>query len=286
MDKNSSILLRVLLNAYYKNNANMVCRFLPDDQAEQIKSMELTVTDFSFAFRSPEEYIEKIHYSWIASVLIKFPATLRAIIAAALPNHQSSCLRQLLTLDKIPTPVEPARIFLQKMLYDALNLKDISPEELLPQTPFRILCDWNKKKLCSLIDLLSMHDLAEKLRHIVDRKRLRDIYACLNQEKLGYLRHCMQARDKIVSSELNLDQWKGNPKELELLLHRRGLVRFGKALSTEPQEILWHILHRLDTGRSGIIEKCLNSPSPLQVTQVLAEQTQNIIKYLDKKSTL
>lgn len=284
MEPNSAKLLRILLNAYYGNNANALCRFLPDNDAEQIKSLDINSGDFSYAFRTPAEWLEKFHYSWLAPAVTYYPPRLRAALAAALSPHQSACVRQLLALEKIPPPAPPARSYLQRLLYESLKINDVTPEELLPNTPFRMLCDWDKKRLVDLIDLLSMYDLAEKLRHIVDRKRLRDIYSCLNKDKLEYLRQCMHAKEKITSSELNLDNWKGDPKELEYLLHRRGLIRFGMAISKEPAEILWYVLRRLDTGRSNIIEKCLQHTQPPAVTSALAQQMQSVIEFLDTKS--
>jgi hypothetical protein len=285
MDRHGRQLLRILLNAYYGNNANAMCRFLNDEEAEQIKALDINSADFSYAFRTPEEWLEKIHYSWLAPAFSRYPQALRPALAASLPSQQSSCVRQLLALEKVPPPALPAKRYLQRLLYNALDLKEVMPEELLPNSPFRALCDWDKKRLTGLIDLLSMYDLAEKLKHIVDRKRLRDIYACLNKERLEYLRICMHAKEKVTSTELKLDAWKGDPKELDYLLHRRGLIRFGMALSGESQDVLWYILHRLDTGRSAIIEKCLGIAQPKPVIDALAQQMHSVIEFLDTKGS-
>ncbi len=285
MDRQGSLLLRILLNAYYGNNAHAICRFLPDELAEQVKAIDNNSADYSYAFRTPYEWLEKVHYSWIAPVLSQYPPRLRAPLASSLPPHQAACVRQLLALDKVPPPSPPIRAYLQKLLYDSLKIKEVTPEELLPQSPFRNLSFWEKSRLVELIDLLSMYDLAEKLRHIVDRKRLRDIYGCLTKDRLEYLRLCMQAKEKVTSSEFSLDKWKGDPKELEHLLHRRGLIRFGMALSKEPADVLWYILRRLDTGRSAIIEKCFANPLPPPVISALSQQMHAAIEFLDNKAT-
>lgn len=276
-------LLRILLNAYYGNNFAAACRFLPEGEAEKVKSLDIQSVDFSYAFRQPEEWLEKIHYSWLAPILAKYNPQTRSLVVASLPHYQGECIRHYMSLDYDPPPSNIARTYMLNELCSQLGIKEAVPEQQLPDSTFRKLVDWNKEQICHLIDLLSMYDLAEKLRHIVDRRRLRDIYSCLNKEHLDYLRICMHKKEKITSPRINLDQWKGEKKELEHLLHRRGLLRFGKALSTEPPEVMWHILHCLDTGRSAIIQKCLQGKEPPAVIHVLKQQVQTTIEYIDTK---
>ncbi|MFA6915470.1 MAG: hypothetical protein WC222_03675 [Parachlamydiales bacterium] len=283
MDPNTTKLLRVLLNAYYGSNFATACRFLPEEDAERVKSLNVQSTDFSFALKNPEEWLDKIHYSWLAPILAKYSPVIRSLAVASLPDYQSSCIRHYMSLDKEPPPSKIAKSYFLNEICSQMGVKDVIPEQQLPESTFRFLAEWDKESLCKLIDLLSMYDLAEKLKHIVDRRRLRDIYACLNKEHLDYLRICMHKKEKVASPSINLDQWKGDPKELEHLLHRRGLVRFGKALSTEPPEVLWHILHRLDTGRSAIIKICLQGNEPPAVVHALKQQVQSVIEYLDTK---
>lgn len=285
MDKHYTKLLRILLNAYYGDNVANVCRFLPEEEAEQIKSLEIPSKDFSFVFQKPEEWLEKIHYSWLAPIVSKYEPPLRALIVASLSDYQRACLRQYLSLDNDSAPPPLARAYILKDLCEKLGIKEEVPAQELPDSTFNSLIHWSKDRLCTLVDLLSMYDLSDKLKHIVDRKRLRDIYACLNKECLDYLRICMHKKEQITSLGINLDTWKGDPKELEHLLHKRGLVRFGKALSTEPPETLWHILHCLDTGRSAIIQKCLTGTEPPAVIHVLKQQVLSVIEYLDTKTT-
>lgn len=280
MDPKAAVLVKVLLNAYYGNNANGLCRFMEDAEADVIRTCDVSLKDYSYAYKTPYESIERIHFSWLAPAVSAFSPKMRPVIVASLPPNQSAGLRQMLSIEKVPPLSQIAKKFLLHLLYEKMELSKLTPEELLPQSQFERLINWDKTRLCYLIDLLSMYDLAEKLRQIVDRKRLREIYSNLDKNRLEFLKQCMKVKAKVSASDLHLERWRGDPKELEHILHRRGLIRFGRALAVEPPEVRWYITHRLDTGRSSIIERCVHMQTPPAVLKILVQQVQNVIEYI------
>jgi hypothetical protein len=138
-------------------------------------------------------------------------------------------------------------------------------------------------QLMELVDYLSMHDLKSKIRRIVDRKRLHEIYACLDNGRLEFLRQCLQSKESDVSSSLILEGWQGNREELQKMFHRCGLIRLGTALIEQSPTLVWHLTHTFDTGRSDVIMRCYEKQVPLKIVELLARQVCNIINYLEMK---
>ena len=106
--------------------------------------------------------------------------------------------------------------FLKKTLLNYLETI-VLPIPYLQKSLMTPLLFLSKKQLITLIDYLSLYDLAFELKHIVDKKE----------------------------------------KSLRLLMHKRGVFRFSIALSSQSKELIWHIIHRLDKGRGGMLQKCI-----------------------------
>ncbi len=68
------------------------------------------------------------------------------------------------------------------------------------------------------------------------------------------------------------------------ILHQRGLYRLGKALSASHPDFLWHLSHRLDTGRSAILKKYYAKPINPSISTVLVQQIQNVLNFIKSKS--
>jgi hypothetical protein len=83
---------------------------------------------------------------------------------------------------------------------------------------------------------------------------------------------------------MDLAGWKGDPGQLERLLHRRGLLRLSCALAGQPRDFVWHIVHRLDVGRGHLLGKYFSSKEIQGVTPFLIQQCLNTLNYLKKTS--
>lgn len=282
MDKLSSTLLRVLTNRFHGSDSSAVYRYLQDDDVAAVNALDIEAVNPSFIWRSPAEWLDRLHYSWLAPAISSFSKEWQPSLVATLTTGQGASLRQMLQIEKVGLPNSLIRRYLQRLLFNTLELHEAPPLELVPDSPFSLLTRWNKQQLVTLLDLLSMHDLKEKIRFIVDRKRLHEIYSSLDKEKLDFLRHIMSQRERLTSSELKLEGWQGDKQELIRLLHYRGLVRLGTALTGEHPSLLWHITHILDTGRSGLIMRYCQSGAPPHVVQLLAQQVTAIIEYIEE----
>ena len=142
-----------------------------------------------------------------------------------------------------------------------------------------MLVNLQKREIVDLIDFLGLYDLAEEVRRIVDTKRLQQIYETLTQKKHDFMRKCMQTREKLVTSKMNLDHWDGNHDKLNKILHHRGMVRLGYALSGAHPDLIWYVTHTLDTGRGQKLMEFINEKSVSGVTDSVTKQVLNVIQF-------
>ena len=87
---------------------------------------------------------------------------------------------------------------------------------------------------------------------------------------------------KWVSPKLNLAGWKGDKKTLDYLMHERGLIRLGHAISDEDPHFRFYLLHRLDTGRAKLVQKASQERMEAPVVASIKRQVLDIAKRYQK----
>lgn len=288
MQAKSWIMLRVLLNYFHPSNSDALLRYLPNEDAAAIRAQKIDSDNVSLTVEQPQDVIERMHYSWLLPAFKELPVQVHNPLLSVLPENFSSKLGPL--LQQVPQGTQnsyaiPVRKFLLSLLYKRVKPVDVLPLEFLPQTELSQLVDWNKQRLVELINMLGLYDLAAEVRHIIDQKRVKQIYGHLSKKQKPFLRECLHHKEKITATPLNLKQWDGSHQGLEKLLHRRGLIRFGKALCGQHPDLLWYITHILDSGRGSILEKHYSPQALPGITPVLIQQVINAMNYLNPKST-
>ncbi|HEV8052474.1 MAG TPA: hypothetical protein VGP47_08265, partial [Parachlamydiaceae bacterium] len=201
------------------------------------------------------------------------------------PEGHSKGIKKLLNIKVPPSRLTAnMKAFLLGQLYQKWNPEDALPSQYLPQSLLEPLNELSKNELIEVIDLLSIFDLAEAVRHIVDKKNLKAIYLCLSPEKQRFLRICLHKKEKFAASKLDIGKWDGSPEQLNNILHRRGLLRFGKALCGQSKYFVWNIAHTLDTGRGKTISEYYSEDPVPGVTNLLVLQIITVINFLKSKS--
>jgi hypothetical protein len=276
MDKRGWMMLRVLINRYNPKAGNALLKFLPKEEAQAINSQEIRSTDLTPILQQPQKTLEKIHYSWIKPFLQNFPESLQPAIVATLTTEQIAGLR-------ISSPItlsEMAKTFLTQQLYQSLKIGEHCPIEYLPETELSPLLHLTKSQLVDLIDFLGLYDLAAEVRRIVNRDHLKNIYNCLTPKQLHYLKKCLHKKEQLITPKLGIDPTQQDCTKLKQIVHRRGLLRLGKALSGQHLDLIWNIAHTLDMGRGNILLKEYQSKEVPKVTEILKQQVLNIIDFL------
>ena len=289
MEAKSWVMFRVLLNRYHPTNAPALLKFLPEEGRCAVQDLEIKSEDVSAALISPKTMLARIHYSWLLPLIKDFPSALQNPLVNSLSEAQAQSLRPL--VDKtsatempiIPSAL-PVQTFLIEKLYRNAVPATLLPLPYLPQSTFTELARLEKAQLVGLIDFLGMHDVAESMRFIIDKNLLKKIFDCLSDRKRQFLKRCLQQQEKMTATRLDLTAWDGSCEKMDTLVHRRGLLRLGKALCGQHADLIWYITHILDSGRGQILLKHF-SPTPITgITPVLAEQVINVMKFIEPKN--
>lgn len=278
MDKRGCMMLRVMINRFNPKAGNALLKFFSKEEAQEIVNIGIQSTDLAPIVQQPQKAISTIHYSWIQPLLQTFPPPLQPVVIAALTPEQIAGMKI-----SSPEPIsEVARSYILNQLYLKLNIRDHFPIEYLPETDLSPLAKFSKEKLVNICDYFGLYDLASEVRHIVNRNYLKNIYACLTPQQFYYLKLCLHQKDKLVSPKLGIDPSKQDCQRLNQILHRRGLVRLGKALCGQHPDLIWHIAHVFDMNRGNILLKEFNVQELPKVTKILKQELFNILNFLEK----
>lgn len=278
MDARSWMMLKVLVNRYNPKAGNTLLKFLPQEEAQLLAQHEISSSDIDPILFQPQRTLGRLHYSWLQPLIENhIPEQLKPIAIAALKPEQASYLRG----DAPPASIsEPVRTFFIDHMYNMLKLKEHLPLEYLPETEFYPLASWSKKKLVTLIDFLGLHDLAYEVKSIVNKKYLENIYSCLSQKQLAYLKLCLQQKEKLKPKKLGINLAERNCAKLKGILHHRGILRFSYALAGQHRDLVWYIAHTLDSGRGKIVLKLYKEQPIPNVTSVIKTQVTHLMNFL------
>lgn len=285
MQSKGWIMLRVLLNRFHQKAPENLLKFLPEEDAKGVSSQKITSDNVAVALAQPQDRLEKIHYSWLISPLSTLPQSIQEPILDVLQD--SDKLRQLLNKPQAKATVNlapPVQTFLINTLYSKMKDRDVLPLEYLPATSLTPLQSLNKHQLIELMDLLGIYDLAEEVRNIIDKDRLKKIYTCLRPKQRQFLRTCLHQKERIAATRINLDHWHGDCKQLDNLLHSRGMIRLAKALCGQHPDFMWHLTHILDTGRGSRLLTHYTDKEVPTVTSVLTQQVLNLLNFLSPRA--
>ena len=248
-------MLKGLLSS--SGRSDELLRFLPKAQTEALQSLPTPPEGFNpKTLLSADQWSQPIHFSWFSQTLKEYPPTVQSIFLGVLPTSQTQNVREMLSLSFPAKHVAPfLRPFIHDVLRKTMQDTDLVNEQHLPASSLNCLLQIERKQLIQIADFLGLYDLAADLRQVVDKELLGKIYRALSSEQLHFLHYCSKQPLKWVSAKLGLLAWDGSKKQLNHLLHYRGLIRMAKAIYQEDPSFKWHLLHRLDTGRAKIIQK-------------------------------
>lgn len=284
------ILLTCFLNKFGHrlNSEEFKTTFLQDiaeEEAQSILNLPAESNQPELVLEQPERILQSIHYSWLTTVVKAIPEFIQPLALGLLPEKTKNRLSEKLSIiPKEGSFLRPIRMKILSYIYNELDAKEVMPKEFLPNSPLKPLLDVEKEELVMLIDLLGIHDLAEEMRSIVDRKLIKAVYCCLKPHQLRHLYICLHQQEKVVAAPLDLTGWTGNCTTLQKRLHVRGITRLAKALSGQHHDFIWYIKHALDVGRAGVLMQHLAEETIPRVTPALQQQVLQNLKYITSES--
>lgn len=277
--------LRVLINRYHQGSADNLMQLLPEGEAQLTLNQNIQSSELSPLLNHGQEILEKLHYSWFQPFIEKLSTSLQPFFLACLPKKQAEALQR--SIDKnmrVPNLAETFKPYFLQRLYSSLNAEDRLPIDYLPETPLSPLARWSKEGLVELINFLGLHDLSVEIRHVVAKQALKNIYDCLSPKQMQYLKICLHQKEQVVSPPLNLNFNQLNCPQLLKDLHKRGLMRLGKAISGQHPDLTWYLSHILDTGRGSLLTQYYNPQPYPKITQPLTLQVISLMNFLKKSN--
>ncbi len=278
MDQTVAIVCHAFLDKCSPEKKEALSSYLSLDLAKELHSLPKTLGDPSIGFLSYQEGLDQIHYSWFEPFLRGQSESELCLFLGCLEGSQVQGLKKLLLFSNSTPQLPPiAASFFKAKLFVSLKDKDLLPISCLPQSPLNSLLDLSHQELLSLIELLSMHDLAIEIRHIIDTMRLKKIYSFLNKAQQSYLKTLSHKKEPIAFKKLGLNNWNGDTEALQASLEQRGINRIAKALFSHHPSLTWHVSHHLDMNRGmRLIHLCspLNHP---QADAILTHQVSDLV---------
>lgn len=282
MDKNNRTLLHLLFSKYHSRQSEALWKHLPPAWADQQRIQPMASSDMKPFFGQYLTLVATVHYSWLVDPLKRLDSQKRSLLLGIFPEEIAAKLKGYLGRSQEKASLtDLGKWFFATLFARELFQEAPLPCAYLPQTKLGFLAQLGKLDLVKLIDFLGIYDLAEEIQYVVDRKLLDHVYKAIGKTRQLFLQKCLHQKEKMVSQRLRLDQWNGDAETLLKLLHQKGITRLGYALSGEDRDLIWHIAHRLDTGRGQkLVEFCLNEAIP-GVTETLTKQILNTSKFLN-----
>ena len=283
MNSKQALIIKVLHNTYHGGESSGFFDVFPEEESLDIQKLEVATTDIFPFLAQPLEKISFIHPSWLLPVLAEMPEEAQQVIIGALPWPQARYLIEHLKISPLQKPLaEPVKAFLLKSFIQRIpGASEVLDSSFLPKSPLSRLIEWKKEELVELCNYLGLIDLANEIRHVIDKRKLQKVYDCLNPKEQNYLKQAMQQKEKITTVSLGLGRWGGDCDKLKTVVQSRGLIRLATALSGEHPDVIWQISHILDKGRGLVLVKHV-SGHPIRHTT--ASATQQVLTLMKKKS--
>lgn len=276
-------MIRVMLNQFHQGAPDVILKGLPKEQGKDVMKIDVQSQDAPYLLNESKELIKQVHYSWLAPVVEGFPVKMRPLFLTSLPKSKGEILSQAIKAPLHPVKLAlSVRLYLLNMITSKLKPSEVLPAPYLPASNLLPLAGMQKGEIVQLIDFLGLYDLAEEIRHIVDKRYLKAIYNCLSIKKQHFLRMCLHKKEQLSVPRLGLDKWRGDCKTLDSMVHKRGLLRLGKAVSGQHPDFIWHLVHRLDTGRGRLLQQYYDKEEIPGVTQVLVQEILNLMNFFKK----
>ena len=283
MQQKGWLMLRILLNRFHEGSAEAIVKAVSPDDVKMILNQNIQSKDVGPILSYPSDVLTKIHYSWLQPELDKLPKNVLEVAISLLPDPIKTKLREAFKIKAESFNFSaPVHKFLLNHLFKHVYKDDPLPLDYLPSSPMTPLAKFQKEDLIEVVDYLGLYDLAEEIRQIVHKKQIENIYKCLSNKKHLYLRQCLHQKEKLVTQSLQLERWNGDCQKLAKLLHHRGILRLGYALSGQHTDLVWYITHLLDSGRGEKLLSYVQKEEIPGVTQALRLQVKNVLDYLNQ----
>ena len=252
-------------------------KFYSSDTQASIKKAMMLETDIS---TDPIEKLKNIHYSWFYPLLEKHGDEVKQLLIANLPAQTAFALLKGYHLPKIQKIQNPfLKSVLLKMLYFHIYNRDILQKKALPKSSLSLL-ELNIFQLEQLFDFLGLYDLASELKEVLDKELILAIFKHLSSKEKSFIKECLAKKQLWSLPKIGIQTWTKEVKGFRHVLQKRGLIRFCVGLCGQHKDFIWHLMHKLDTGRAKFLEKLVQDKPIPPATQTVITQINSLVHRL------
>ncbi len=274
------IFLRLLLNRYFTGKPDTLDKIMPKEDADKLSETLLPHKEPNLMLFMPQNWLYSMDGSWLVPVVEKMTKPLQEVYAKAFPSIFGDKEKKETDTPQAAVYNETVQDFLINYLHATWAEKKAPPKELLPTWELSGLLDLSRSELLKITDFLSMHDLVEEMRHIVDKKLLQSVLQHLTPEQQQYLRTLLRQKSRQQPTSLSVRELLKEEKKFPQLLHKFGLQRLATAISGASDDFIWHISHILDLPRAKFLQNHIKKEEVPNQTQQALLQVQHIIQFL------
>lgn len=271
--------LSVLLNRYHANDPGALLRFLPEGEEELAKEHTVQSSEISPVSIQPHCFLDRMHYSWMLSIIKKAEKDTRKIYFSVILPAQRSKIAQYLKIEsaafKYPSLIAD---LIRHFLFQQICKRPLQAPVFLETNELSPLLQSPKEQLVSVITLLGIQDLAPEFTTSIDQKLKDKVFRLMSEQQRDYLLRVLSDKSKRgkVSKVPLLPTISEHPDAFQKIIHRHGLAFLGKALAGLPEDFLWYLTHILDAGRAKILQQHYSKDVSL-APEKLAELRQEIM---------
>ena len=223
------VVFKGLLQATEQDEQFDLLKYTTESERTLLGSIDVGAFDPKQGVSSPQERLERIHYTWFVDFFSAVDHKDQAWLLSALSEEQQDRVLETLDIPKRrPTPFG-AR-YLASMLYDAMIIDEpfLVPLECLPTHPLMGLLHFSLCELVELVDYLGLHDVSPEIRTLISGSVLQKIEHVFSDKQKEYLKLLLGSKEPVIFSGLGLNSWDGNEKKTERDLAPEGLESIGK----------------------------------------------------------
>jgi hypothetical protein len=267
----------IIVKRFIENNNNAkILKFLSEKELQLFDKAPLTTTENIPSLLFEDDFLKKIHYSWFVSIINELPTNIRPLFLGLFDEDNAKSLKKMIktTSSKLELTNVANKFFQNYLISNLIGKNPLLPINFLPPSPLIYLLSLSKEELIKIIDFLSLYDLVFEMKHIVETKILKKIYSFLSPQQRDFIEKKANYKEPFSITRMGLDRWDGDEKTLKTILHKRGLIRFSKALSYQNSSFIWYMCHFLDIGRGQNIltfvkNKCSKDLSDAIIANIL-----------------
>lgn len=267
----ANLFLRLLLNKYFTAKPDVLSKILPKEDLESLQATVSNVNEPALLLSNPTAWLHSCDPSWYATTLKSFPEPLQAIYKQLLEDQTTAIS---------PVVSQFLKAFFYRQWRKQLSEKEPLAKELIVSGDLGPLLELKKAEFLEVVDLLSMHNLVDEVRHVVDKRILQVLSQILTMNQQQYLRMCLRQKTKHHAPSFSLRDLLKEPKKLPSVLHKQGLRRLGFALSGQSKDFIWYVLHTLDIARAKFVQADIQEEAVAHSTKLAQLEILQIIQFL------